>query len=107
MKPIALTLLFLASAAFAQDKPKEQPKTPAVPVISDKQQKDFFKAKAAVADAQAQLSNAQNNLSAQVNGLMAFCGPTAGLQLDPTGDLVCISKDARQSSLAPVPQEKK
>ena len=91
-----LLLLLLASVLMAQDKPKPDPKPP---VLSDKSQKDFFKARseaqAAHADAEKATQTEKDKMAifqSAINSMQKECGDAFLFQVTSSDDTVCVPK---------------
>jgi hypothetical protein len=96
MKPYFWPVLILLSIAGSAQQ---------VPQITDAQRAEFFKAKANMADAMAIPPVAAANAKYQeaVSKMQETCGSTSTLQMSPTGDPVCIAKQAAKPEPAKKP----
>lgn len=92
---IALAALICVTAVAQQTKPAEPVKPP---VISDKMQKDYFKAQSEVQAAQHQseqigqvVQQKQAALQAVIKDITAACGTGFHPEVNTAGDLVCVA----------------
>lgn len=109
MKRIALILFIVAFPAFAQA-PKAPAKTP--PVISDKLQKDFFKASSEFQGAQSQVTQAtsvaqqkQAAVQAAVKAITDACGVDYHPEVNATGDPVCVETKKPEPAKVEAPKK--
>lgn len=65
---------------------------PSVPVITDAQRADFFKAQSRMQAASDAAKDEQTKFQTELDKLRTACGETSTLQLNQSGDPVCIAK---------------
>jgi len=97
-------ILAMMMGQVAQPVAVSQNKAPAAPIISDKMQKDFFKASEESVRAQVAAQEAQKAAQASQEAFMKIvqqmrdaCGKDFDLQIDPkTKDPICVAKPEKK-----------
>lgn len=91
MKRFQLLFVLLLSLPLAAQ--TDKPKAPApVPAVSDALRAKFFKAQSQMIQANEQAKQQQKQYQAVTAEIQKACGDAYFVQLDETGDPVCIAK---------------